>query len=167
NSTSTTKGGGDSNDIKSSYDEIDEEDKVFRSDSTEIDNDAYPVKFQGDIDVLIRRAERCLKARADMISIDAEGVWRFAESVRSDIIAKVIGRLGLEKTMFEGSNSKTAEWLTFSFIIPKCWTWSVFEEVTWEKITDLFLTLHFFYCKEKLYDLTISGEVVNVKYLTD
>nr|GEW91712.1 protein heat-stress-associated 32 [Tanacetum cinerariifolium] len=68
-------------------------------------------RASGDIDVLIRRAERCLKARADMISIDAEGVWRFAEFVRLDIIAKVIGHLGLEKTMFEGSNSKTSEWL--------------------------------------------------------
>nr|GFA80959.1 heat shock cognate 70 kDa protein-like [Tanacetum cinerariifolium] len=57
---------------------------------------------------LIRRAERCLKAGADMISIDVEGVCRFAESFRSDIIAK-----------------------------------------------------------EKLYDLTISCEVVNVKYLTE
>nr|GEW26799.1 protein heat-stress-associated 32 [Tanacetum cinerariifolium] len=64
----------------------------------------------GDIDVLIRRAERCLKAGADMISIDAEGVCRFAESIRSDIIAKVIGHLGLKKTMFEASNSKTSEW---------------------------------------------------------
>nr|GEZ54438.1 protein heat-stress-associated 32 [Tanacetum cinerariifolium] len=59
---------------------------------------------------LIKKAERCLKAGADMISIDAEGVCRFAESVRSDIIEKVIGRLGLEKTMFEASNSKTSEW---------------------------------------------------------
>nr|GEZ16887.1 protein heat-stress-associated 32 [Tanacetum cinerariifolium] len=64
----------------------------------------------GDIDVLIRRVERCLKAGADMISIDPEGICRFAESVRSDIIAKVIGCLGLEKTMFEASNSKTSEW---------------------------------------------------------
>ncbi|GJW13364.1 protein heat-stress-associated 32 [Tanacetum coccineum] len=64
----------------------------------------------GDIDVLIRRAERCLEAGADMISIDAEGVCRYADSVRADIIAKVIGRLGLEKTMFEASNSKTSEW---------------------------------------------------------
>ncbi|GKE67065.1 protein heat-stress-associated 32, partial [Tanacetum coccineum] len=43
----------------------------------------------GDIDVLIRRAERCLEAGADMISIDAGGVCRYADSVRADIIAKV------------------------------------------------------------------------------
>lgn len=63
-----------------------------------------------DVDFLIRRAERCLEAGADMISIDAEDVCKFADSVRADIIAKVIGRLGLEKTMFEASNAKTSEW---------------------------------------------------------
>ncbi|EEF43963.1 protein HEAT-STRESS-ASSOCIATED 32 [Ricinus communis] len=63
-----------------------------------------------DIDLLIRRAERCLKAGADMIMIDADDICKDAESLRADIIAKVIGRLGLEKTMFEASNSKTTEW---------------------------------------------------------
>lgn len=59
---------------------------------------------------MIRRAERCLEAGADMIMIDADDVCRQADSLRADIIAKVIGRLGLEKTMFEASNPKTSEW---------------------------------------------------------
>lgn len=63
-----------------------------------------------DVDFLIRRAERCLEAGADMITIDAEDVCRYPDSVRADIIAKVIGRLGLEKAMFETSNPKTSEW---------------------------------------------------------
>ncbi|KAL8467811.1 hypothetical protein ACS0TY_031161 [Phlomoides rotata] len=63
-----------------------------------------------DVHLLIRRAERCLEAGADMIMIDADDVCRQADSVRADIIAKVIGRLGLEKTMFEASNPKTSEW---------------------------------------------------------
>ncbi|GFP95994.1 phosphosulfolactate synthase [Phtheirospermum japonicum] len=63
-----------------------------------------------DVDLLIRRAERCLEAGADMIMIGADGVCRQADSVRADIIAKVVGRLGLEKTMFEASNPKTSEW---------------------------------------------------------
>ncbi|KAK9265390.1 hypothetical protein L1049_003396 [Liquidambar formosana] len=63
-----------------------------------------------DVDLLIRRAERCLEAGADMIMIDADDVCKYADSVRADIIAKVIGRLGLEKTMFEASNAKTSEW---------------------------------------------------------
>lgn len=63
-----------------------------------------------DVDLLIRRAERCLEAGADMIMIDADDVCRQADSMRGDIIAKVIGRLGLDKTMFEASNPKTSEW---------------------------------------------------------
>ncbi|KAF5944324.1 hypothetical protein HYC85_018401 [Camellia sinensis] len=63
-----------------------------------------------DVDLLIRRAERCLEAGADMIMIDADDVCQYADSVRADIIAKVIGRLGLEKTMFEASNASTSEW---------------------------------------------------------
>ncbi|KAJ0984465.1 hypothetical protein J5N97_002821 [Dioscorea zingiberensis] len=63
-----------------------------------------------DVDLLIRRAERCLEAGADMIMIDADDVCKYADKLRTDIIAKIIGRLGLEKTMFETSNSKTSEW---------------------------------------------------------
>ncbi|KAI8001437.1 Protein HEAT-STRESS-ASSOCIATED 32 [Camellia lanceoleosa] len=63
-----------------------------------------------DVDLLIRRAERCLEAGADMIMIDADDVCQYADSVRADIIAKVIGRLGLERTMFEASNANTSEW---------------------------------------------------------
>lgn len=63
-----------------------------------------------DVNLLIRRAERCLEAGADMIMIDADDVCKYADSLRADIIAKIVGRLGLEKTMFEASNSKTSEW---------------------------------------------------------
>lgn len=45
-----------------------------------------------------------------MIMIDADDVCRQADSVRADIIAKVVSRLGLQKTMFEASNPKTSEW---------------------------------------------------------
>ncbi|KAI9198681.1 hypothetical protein LWI28_020533 [Acer negundo] len=67
-------------------------------------------EFIEDVDLLIRRAERCLEAGADMIMIDADDVCQHADSIRADIIAKVIGRLGLEKTMFEASNARTSEW---------------------------------------------------------
>ncbi|KAI3957167.1 hypothetical protein MKW98_002794 [Papaver atlanticum] len=63
-----------------------------------------------DTDLLIRRAERCLEAGADMIMIDADDVCKYADSLRADIVAKIISRLGLEKTMFEASNSKISEW---------------------------------------------------------
>ncbi|KAL8233712.1 hypothetical protein R6Q59_019812 [Mikania micrantha] len=57
-----------------------------------------------DVDFLIRKAEGCLEARADMILMDAEDVCNHVDSVRVDIIVKVIGRLGIEKTMFEAPN---------------------------------------------------------------
>lgn len=63
-----------------------------------------------DVDLLIRRAERCLEAGADMIMIDADDVCQRADSLSADIIAKIVGRLGLEKTMFETSNTNTSEW---------------------------------------------------------
>ncbi|ONI10136.1 hypothetical protein PRUPE_4G029700 [Prunus persica] len=67
-------------------------------------------EFVEDVDLLIRRAERCLEAGADMIMIDADDVCKQADSMRADIIAKIIGRLGVEKTMFEASNPRTSEW---------------------------------------------------------
>ncbi|KAL6873743.1 hypothetical protein ACP4OV_013825 [Aristida adscensionis] len=63
-----------------------------------------------DVNLLIRRAERCLEAGADMIMIDADDVCQRADSLRADIVAKIVGRLGLEKTMFEASNANTSEW---------------------------------------------------------
>jgi phosphosulfolactate synthase (CoM biosynthesis protein A) len=63
-----------------------------------------------DVDLLIRRAERCLEAGADMIMIDADDICQRTDSLRTDIVAKIVGRLGLEKTMFEASNSSTSDW---------------------------------------------------------
>ncbi|XP_060192104.1 protein HEAT-STRESS-ASSOCIATED 32 [Lycium barbarum] len=63
-----------------------------------------------DVDLLVRRAERCLEAGADMIMINADDLSRQADSLRSDMIAKIVGRLGLEKTMFEASDPKISEW---------------------------------------------------------
>ncbi|CAM8988180.1 unnamed protein product [Rhodiola kirilowii] len=63
-----------------------------------------------DVDFMIRRAERCMEAGADMVMIDAKDVCKHPDSVRADIIAKIVGRLGLEKTMFGASDARTAEW---------------------------------------------------------
>nr|GEX43765.1 patatin-like protein 6 [Tanacetum cinerariifolium] len=41
--------GGDSNDIRSTYDEIDEEDEVFRSDYTEIDSGEWFRPMERDV----------------------------------------------------------------------------------------------------------------------
>lgn len=70
----------------------------------------FATEFVEDVDFLIRRAERCLEAGAYMIMIDADDVCKCVDTVRADIIAKLIGRLGLERTMFETSNPRTSEW---------------------------------------------------------
>ncbi|CAH9111981.1 unnamed protein product [Cuscuta europaea] len=67
-------------------------------------------EYVEDVDLLVRRAERCLKAGADMIMIDADELCRRPDSVRADVIAKIIGRLGLAKTMFEASSPRISEW---------------------------------------------------------
>ncbi|PON64820.1 (2R)-phospho-3-sulfolactate synthase [Trema orientale] len=72
-------------------------------------------EFVEDVDLLIRRAERCLEAGADMIMIDADDVCKHIDSVRADIISKIIGRLGLERTMFEASNPRTYEWFVKNY----------------------------------------------------
>ncbi|KAK9223674.1 hypothetical protein WN944_012120 [Citrus x changshan-huyou] len=82
-------------------------DKLFLASNPEIE---VGVEYVEDVDLLIRRAERCLEAGADMIMIDSDDVCKHADSLRADIIAKVIGRLGLEKTMFEATNPRTSEW---------------------------------------------------------
>lgn len=64
---------------------------------------------------MIRKAERCLVAGADMIMIDADDVCKHADAIRGDIIAKVVGRLGLEKTMFEASNPRISEWFVSQY----------------------------------------------------
>ncbi|KAL5052762.1 hypothetical protein RYX36_033444 [Vicia faba] len=45
-----------------------------------------------------------------MIMIDADDVSKHADNMQADVIAKIIGRLGLEKTMFEASNQNAFEW---------------------------------------------------------
>ncbi|KAM1245696.1 hypothetical protein ACFX15_036224 [Malus domestica] len=67
-------------------------------------------EFVEDVDLLITRAERCLEAGADMRTIDADDVRKHAGSMHADIIAKVIGRLGAERTVFEASYPRTSEW---------------------------------------------------------
>ncbi|KAG6548067.1 hypothetical protein Mapa_010501 [Marchantia paleacea] len=63
-----------------------------------------------EFDVLIKRAERCLEAGADMIMVEAQGLTENVPSWRTDVLAEIIGRLGLERTMFEAHEPKVFEW---------------------------------------------------------
>lgn len=92
------------------FDKSDIPDKADRAFGAYIIPSPRTSEFVEDVDLLIRKAERCLEAGADMVMIDADDVCQKADSVRADVIAKVVGRLGLERTMFEASNSQTTEW---------------------------------------------------------
>jgi phosphosulfolactate synthase (CoM biosynthesis protein A) len=64
-----------------------------------------------DVGCLIAQAERALDAGADIIMIESEGItesvttWR-----RTDVPARIINELGLEKVMFEGADPEVFEW---------------------------------------------------------
>jgi phosphosulfolactate synthase (CoM biosynthesis protein A) len=62
------------------------------------------------MDTLIRRAERCLEAGADMIMVDAEGITKDVDVWRTDLIARMARRLGLQRIMFEANEPESVQW---------------------------------------------------------
>jgi phosphosulfolactate synthase (CoM biosynthesis protein A) len=63
-----------------------------------------------DVGWLIAQAERALDAGADIIMIESEGITENVNTWRTDVVAAVINRLGLEKVMFEGADPSVFEW---------------------------------------------------------
>ncbi|HEY1361909.1 MAG TPA: phosphosulfolactate synthase [Xanthobacteraceae bacterium] len=63
-----------------------------------------------DVGWLIAQAERALDAGADIIMIESEGITENVSSWRTDVVARIIDRLGLEKVMFEGADPPVFEW---------------------------------------------------------
>lgn len=59
---------------------------------------------------VVKRAERYLEAGADMIMIDSNGLMSSLDNLRSDLVAKIIERLGVEKIMFEANDPTVSEW---------------------------------------------------------
>ena len=64
---------------------------------------------------VIKRAERYLEAGADMIMIDADGLISSLDNLRSDLVAKLIERLGVEKIMFEANDPTVSEWFITNY----------------------------------------------------
>jgi phosphosulfolactate synthase (CoM biosynthesis protein A) len=58
----------------------------------------------------IARAKRFLDAGAYMIMIESEGITENVEPWRTDVPAKVVQALGLEKVMFEAADPEVFEW---------------------------------------------------------
>lgn len=63
-----------------------------------------------DVGWLIAQAEQALDAGADIIMIESEGITENVKAWRTDVVASVINKLGLEKVMFEGADPPVFEW---------------------------------------------------------
>ena len=63
-----------------------------------------------DVGWLIAQAERTLDAGADIIMIESEGITENVKTWRTDVVARIINQLGLEKVMFEGADPPVFEW---------------------------------------------------------
>lgn len=59
---------------------------------------------------MIKRAERCLEAGADIIMIDSHGITENVSNWRTDLVAQIIEHLGIEKIMFEANDPRVFEW---------------------------------------------------------
>lgn len=59
---------------------------------------------------VIGRAQRCLEAGAAIIMIESEGITENVETWRTDVVAKIIDGVGLDKVMFEASEPEVFEW---------------------------------------------------------
>jgi hypothetical protein len=57
-----------------------------------------------DVGWLITRAERVLDAGADIVMIESEGITENVKTWRTDVVARIIDALGLDKVMFEGAD---------------------------------------------------------------
>jgi phosphosulfolactate synthase (CoM biosynthesis protein A) len=63
-----------------------------------------------DVGWLIAQAQRAIDAGADIIMIESEGITENVATWRTDVVARIINQLGLEKVMFEGADPPVFEW---------------------------------------------------------
>ncbi len=72
--------------------------------------EALEAEGTGDPGWMIQRARRFLDAGAYLIMIESEGITESVRTWRTDVAAKVIGELGLEKVMFEAADPAVFAW---------------------------------------------------------
>jgi phosphosulfolactate synthase (CoM biosynthesis protein A) len=63
-----------------------------------------------DVEWAIQQAKRFLDAGAYMIMIESEGITENVKTWRTDVAAKIIDSLGLEKVMFEAADPEVFGW---------------------------------------------------------
>lgn len=72
--------------------------------------EALEAAGSGDPGWMIQQAKRLLDAGADMIMIESEGITESVRTWRTDVPAKVVEQLGLEKVMFEAADPAVFTW---------------------------------------------------------
>jgi phosphosulfolactate synthase (CoM biosynthesis protein A) len=63
-----------------------------------------------DTEQAIQQARRFLDAGAYMIMVESEGITENVKSWRTDVVAKFVDKLGLEKVMFEAADPEDFAW---------------------------------------------------------
>ena len=63
-----------------------------------------------DVGWLIAQATRALDAGADIIMIESEGITESVTTWRTEVVARIIDVLGLDKAMFEAAEPAVFEW---------------------------------------------------------
>lgn len=63
-----------------------------------------------DVEQAIQQAQRFLDAGAYMIMIESEGITENVKVWRTDVAAKIVNKLGLEKIMFEAADPEVFIW---------------------------------------------------------
>jgi phosphosulfolactate synthase (CoM biosynthesis protein A) len=72
--------------------------------------DELAAEGTSDPEWAISRAQRFLEAGAYMIMIESEGITENVRTWRTDVPARIVNRLGLEKVMFEAADPEVFAW---------------------------------------------------------
>jgi phosphosulfolactate synthase (CoM biosynthesis protein A) len=68
-----------------------------------------------DAEWLVRQGRRFLDAGADLLMIESEGITENVRAWRTDVIARVVDGLGLERVMFEAADPAVFTWYVKNF----------------------------------------------------
>lgn len=63
----------------------------------------------------IRAAKRYLEAGAHLIMVESEGITENVRNRRTDVVARIVNELGLEKVMFEAADPEVFGWYVKNF----------------------------------------------------
>ena len=63
-----------------------------------------------DVEQAIQQAQRFIEAGAYLIMIESEGITENVKTWKTDVVAKIINKLGTEKVMFEAADPEVFTW---------------------------------------------------------